>query len=125
MVMVSLPVSIRNQIKELAKASDKEICGLIVRLPNRALHVLPSLNIADNPQKNFKVSLECYEKAKELGTIIYLYHSHVNGFTNFSGRDKVQMQELNAATKKAGWHPISWYLFEVQTGTERFAQQIG
>tara|TARA_R100000008_G_C3551049_1_gene150437 strand:+ start:133 stop:849 length:717 start_codon:yes stop_codon:yes gene_type:complete len=81
--------NIKDKIKDYSlRESPNECCGLIVNDQSKGDIVFLCKNISDNPRVHFEIDTKDYLRASQLGEIVAVFHSHVNGDSQFSELDK-------------------------------------
>lgn len=98
---------IKRTVIALARENPtEEICGFIYCTETEA-HVLPCRNISPEPTEAFEIDPQDYIKARGLGRLYGVYHSHTNGSTAFSPDDLDTAEELGlpfyVCTAVGGW----------------------
>lgn len=85
---------LKEQIKNHAISDNKsEICGFLVKRINN-IELFPCNNTAIDKENYFKIDNEEISKAKNFGTIIGVYHSHLKSDT-FSDEDILISEKTN------------------------------
>lgn len=72
-------------IKQAHDSPHREVCGLVVKLKTKTKYI-PCKNVAGKAF-DFEISQEEVEKAEAQGTIIAVFHSHVNHEMSFTPAD--------------------------------------
>jgi proteasome lid subunit RPN8/RPN11 len=86
---------IKREIKAHAlEQNPQECCGLVLRVDDE-LDVFPCENSSVDRDKYFRIPAGEYIKAKRIGEIKAVYHSHCNDLENFSEFDKLNSQNHN------------------------------
>ncbi|PMV79612.1 MULTISPECIES: C40 family peptidase [unclassified Pseudomonas] len=94
---------ILNAIQAHAAAEyPKESCGLLLGV-GRKQQYFPCLNIATEPNEEFRIDPEQYAAAEDIGEVIGVVHSHPDATSRPSPRD-LAMCEATAMP----WHILSW-----------------
>jgi len=84
----------KEKIKnECMKNPKEEVCGFLL-FERKRTKLIPCENCAENKRVNFKISLEDFVKTKKRGEIFGIYHSHVEGGSEFSEKDIIHSREI-------------------------------
>ena len=80
----------------------KESCGLLLAV-GRKQQYFPCLNIASEPNEEFRLDPEDYAAAEDLGEVIGIVHSHPDATSRPSPRDLAMCEATGLP-----WHILSW-----------------
>lgn len=87
MIVIPLRKRTIERIKNIAKKSyPNECCGFVIKSGKNQI-VYPTENIHENKKDHFKIDPLKLDEARELGTILCVYHSHTNGNIKLSLND--------------------------------------
>lgn len=85
----------------------KEACGLVAVHDNIATHYFPGENVAEHPEREFKLDLvsEEAQQLEEEGWEIGIFHSHPTREAMVSAEDW-----------RGGWRGKPYFVFALKTG---------
>lgn len=85
----------QEQIKAHAlRETPKEACGLLIKSPEMPLQALPSINVALDPARYFRIAPRAFIEAAQMGKVEGYYHSHVQEGAEFSPCDKTVAENV-------------------------------
>ncbi len=113
---IAISRALHDRLLALAAAEpDREVCGLLFGNADEILAIRPCANISANPHDSFEIdpsALIAAHKEERAGgaVIIGCYHSHPNGLTTLSDRDRAshvsgQLWLIIAAGSISAWQP--------------------
>lgn len=103
---------IRQRIRAIAfEAKPQECCGFIVSTAAGAI-VVPSRNMAANPEEDFKTSPAAWRRAERAGKVMAIYHSHWQD----SQPPRLTFADIAQAKAK----DIPYYLVHVEGGEDYY-----
>jgi proteasome lid subunit RPN8/RPN11 len=82
-----------------------EMCGYFIKDINSDIFYQMYENTHADPVNNFSMAETCYIDASKKGEVIGLFHSHINGNSEFSDIDKASCERLG----------IPWVLYVIPT----------
>ena len=84
----------KEKIKnECIKNPEEESCGFLL-FERKRTKLVPYVNCAENKKINFRISFADFIKTRKKGEIFGIYHSHVDGNSEFSEKDIIHSREI-------------------------------
>lgn len=95
--------------KHGAEQYPNEACGLVVKVGKKSVAVFCN-NRADDPRRNFLMDIHDYAKASDMGEVIGVWHTHIEGSNNPSQADLVGCENSQ----------VPWYILTVHKSEDGF-----
>lgn len=89
-----MEINFKNSLIKICEESNIEVCGFLY-INFNTMNFYNCKNISINPQNTFEISQDDYLKVENMGTIVGIFHSHVDEDSDFSESDKHLAEEMN------------------------------